>query len=165
VVAATLARADSPYFSAIISLGVIFRGETSHAQHIAEAVSNALAQIDPTAVESAGDIELNAGRRKVTVKAVNTGDRPIQIGSHYHFFEANKALDFDRAASFGMHLDIPAGTAVRFEPGEAKQITLAAFGGSGEIFGLNSLTNGSTKGEKSKADALKKAKAQGFKGA
>jgi len=112
-----------------------------------------------------GDIELNVGRKKVTIKAVNTGDRPIQIGSHYHFFEANKALDFDRAASFGMHLDIPAGTAVRFEPGEAKEITLVAFGGSGEIFGLNNLTDGSTKGEKSKADALKKAKAGRFKGA
>jgi len=112
-----------------------------------------------------GDIELNVGRKKVTIKAVNTGDRPIQIGSHYHFFEANKALDFDRAASFGMHLDIPAGTAVRFEPGEAKEVTLAAFGGSGEIFGLNNLTDGSTKGEKSKADALKKAKAGRFKGA
>src|SRR5258708_9176183 len=112
-----------------------------------------------------GDIELNAGRRKVTIKAMNTGDRPIQIGSHYHFFEANKALDFDRAASFGMHLDIPAGTAVRFEPGEAKQVMLAAFGGSGEIFGLNNLTDGTTKGEKAKTDALKKAKAQGFKGA
>ena len=112
-----------------------------------------------------GDIELNVGRKKVTIKAVNTGDRPIQIGSHYHFFEANKALDFDRAASFGMHLDIPAGTAVRFEPGEAKEITLVAFGGSGEIFGLNNLTDGSTKGEKNKADALKKAKALGFKGA
>jgi len=112
-----------------------------------------------------GDIELNAGRRKVTIKAMNTGDRPIQIGSHYHFFEANKALDFDRAASFGMHLDIPAGTAVRFEPGEAKQVTLAAFGGTGEIFGLNNLTDGTTKGEKAKTDALGKAKAQGFKGA
>ena len=112
-----------------------------------------------------GDIELNVGRKKVTIKAVNTGDRPIQIGSHYHFFEANKALDFDRAASFGMHLDVPAGTAVRFEPGEAKEVTLASFGGSGEIFGLNNLTDGSTKGEKAKADALKKAKAQGFKGA
>ncbi len=112
-----------------------------------------------------GDIELNAGRRKVTIKAVNTGDRPIQIGSHYHFFEANKALDFDRAGSFGMHLDIPAGTAVRFEPGEAKQVTLAAFGGSGEIFGLNNLTDGTTKGESSKSKALAKAKARGFKGA
>jgi len=112
-----------------------------------------------------GEIELNVGRRKATVKAVNTGDRPIQIGSHYHFFEANKALDFDRAASFGMHLDIPAGTAVRFEPGEVKEVTLASFGGSGKIFGLNNLTDGTTKGEKAKADALAKAKAQGFKGA
>src|SRR5262245_20956082 len=65
-----------------------------------------------------GDIEINAGRRRVTVTALNTGDRPIQIGSHYHFFEANRAMEFDRAAAFGMHLDIPAGTAVRFEPGE-----------------------------------------------
>jgi urease subunit gamma/beta len=112
-----------------------------------------------------GEIELNAGKRKATLKAVNSGDRPIQIGSHYHFFEANKALDFDRAASFGMHLDIPPGTAVRFEPGETKEVTLTAFGGSGEIFGLNSLTDGTTRGEKAKAEALKKAKAQGFKGA
>jgi urease subunit gamma/beta len=65
------------------------------------------------------DIELNAGRRKTTLAAVNTGDRPIQVGSHYHFFETNKALAFDRASAFGMHLDIPAGTAVRFEPGES----------------------------------------------
>lgn len=112
-----------------------------------------------------GEIELNRGRRKATLKARNTGDRPIQVGSHYHFFEANKALEFDRAAAFGMHLDIPAGTAVRFEPGEAKEVALTEFGGSGEIFGLNNLTDGSTKGEKAKAEALKKAKARGFKGA
>ena len=112
-----------------------------------------------------GDIELNAGRRKVTLKATNTGDRPIQVGSHYHFFEVNKALDFDREKSFGMHLDIPAGTAVRFEPGEAKEITLAEFGGTGEIFGLNSLTNGSTRSAVRKAEALEKAKRAGFKGA
>lgn len=110
------------------------------------------------------DIELNAGRRKGTVKVVNSGDRPVQIGSHFHFFEANKALDFDRAGAFGMHLDIPAGTAVRFEPGEAKEVTLAAFGGSGEIFGLNSLTEGGTGAER-KAGALAIAKARGFKGA
>jgi urease subunit gamma/beta len=112
-----------------------------------------------------GDIELNAGRRKAKLKAVNTGDRPIQIGSHYHFFEANKALDFDRATSFGMHLDVPAGTAVRFEPGESKEVTLTEFGGSGEIYGLNNLTDGTTKSEKSKVEALKKAKDRGFKGA
>jgi len=112
-----------------------------------------------------GDIELNVGRRKATIKATNTGDRPIQIGSHYHFFESNKALDFHRAAAFGMHLDIPAGTAVRFEPGEAKEVTLASFGGSGEIFGLNNLTDGSTHGDSRKNEALARAKAKGFRGA
>jgi urease subunit gamma/beta len=112
-----------------------------------------------------GDIEINAGRRKAKVRAVNTGDRPIQIGSHYHFFEANRALEFDRAAAFGMHLDIPAGTAVRFEPGEAKEVTLAAFGGTGEIHGLNSLTDGSTTNELSKEAALRLARERGFKGA
>ncbi|MEQ1880442.1 MAG: urease subunit beta [Burkholderiales bacterium] len=111
------------------------------------------------------DIELNVGRKKVKLKAVNTGDRPIQIGSHYHFFEANKALEFDRAAAFGMHLDIPAGTAVRFEPGEAKEVTLAEFGGTGEIVGLNNLTDGATRSVSRKADALAKARARGFKGA
>jgi urease subunit gamma/beta len=112
-----------------------------------------------------GDIEINAGRRKVSLRAVNTGDRPIQIGSHFHFFEVNKALQFDREQAFGMHLDIPAGTAVRFEPGEAKQVTLCEFGGTGEIFGLNSLTNGSTRSAARKAEAVRKAKEQGFKGA
>ncbi len=112
-----------------------------------------------------GDIEINAGRAKATVKATNTGDRPIQVGSHFHFFEVNKALEFDRAQAFGMHLDIPAGTAVRFEPGEAKQVTLVAFGGTGEIFGLNSLTNGSTRSASRKAEALRLAKEKGFRGA
>jgi urease subunit gamma/beta len=112
-----------------------------------------------------GDIEINAGRRRVTLKAVNTGDRPIQIGSHFHFFEVNKALQFERAKAFGMHLDIAAGTAVRFEPGETKEVTLCEFGGTGEVFGLNSLTNGSTRSPARKAEALRKAKEQGFKGA
>jgi urease subunit gamma/beta len=112
-----------------------------------------------------GDIEINAGRRKAAVKAINTGDRPIQVGSHFHFFEVNKALDFEREKAFGMHLDIPAGTAVRFEPGEAKEVTLVEFGGTGEIFGLNSLTDGSTRSASRKGDALRKAKERGFKGA
>ena len=112
-----------------------------------------------------GDIEINVSRRKDVVRVTNSGDRPIQVGSHFHFFEANKALDFDREKSFGMHLDIPAGTAVRFEPGEAKEVTLAAFGGTGEIFGLNGLTNGTTKGDSSKSDALARARERGFKGA
>ena len=112
-----------------------------------------------------GDIEINAGRRKVTLRAVNTGDRPIQIGSHYHFFEANRALEFDRAASFGMHLDIPAGTAVRFEPGEGKQVTLTTFGGEVENHGIKSLTNGSTAREVDQEEALRLARGRGFKGA
>src|SRR4029450_12822680 len=93
-----------------------------------------------TAVD--GTIDLNAGRRSVKLKAQNTGDRPIQIGSHFHFFEVNKAMEFDRAAAFGMRLDIPAGTPVRFEPGAWKEVTLVTFGGRSELTGLNSLTNG-----------------------
>ncbi len=112
-----------------------------------------------------GEIELNAGRPKGSVKVTNTGDRPVQVGSHYHFFEVNKALHFDRALSFGMHLDIPAGTAVRFEPGEAKEVALVAFGGSGELFGLNSLTDGSHRSEANKEAALLRARERGFKGA
>lgn len=112
-----------------------------------------------------GDIEINAGRSKTKVKAINTGDRPIQVGSHFHFFEVNKALDFDRSKAFGMHLDIPAGTAVRFEPGEAKEVELVAFGGTGEIYGLNSLTNGSTRSANRKEEALRLARERGFKGA
>jgi urease subunit gamma/beta len=112
-----------------------------------------------------GEIEINAGRPKVSIKVVNTGDRPVQVGSHYHFFETNKALEFDRAAAYGMHLDIAAGTAVRFEPGESKEVELVAFGGTGEIFGLNSLTLGSTRSEARKAEALRTARNRGFKGA
>jgi len=112
-----------------------------------------------------GDIEINAGRRTVMVVAKNTGDRPIQIGSHYHFFEANKALEFDRGKAFGMHLDIPAGTSVRFEPGESKKVTLVEFGGTGELFGLNNLTAGTVRTEGNKAAALKRARERGFKGA
>jgi urease subunit gamma/beta len=116
-------------------------------------------------ITAEGDIEISAGRTKATVRALNTGDRPIQVGSHFHFFEVNKALDFDRAKAFGMHLDIPAGTAVRFEPGEAKDVTLVSFGGTGEIYGLNSLTNGSTRSENRKHDALRLAREKGFRGA
>jgi len=91
-----------------------------------------------------GDIELNAGRDTAEVAVVNTGDRPIQVGSHFHFFEVNRALRFDRAATFGMHLDIASGTAVRFEPGEERLVALTTFGGSREISGLNDMTNGPT---------------------
>ena len=115
-------------------------------------------------IPAEGEIEINRGRRRQELTATNTGDRPIQIGSHYHFFEANRALEFERALSFGMHLDIPAGTAVRFEPGESKAVTLVAFGGSGEVFGLNALTDGSTAPSAREA-ALERARARGFRGA
>lgn len=107
-----------------------------------------------------GEIELNAGRERVTLTVCNTGDRPIQIGSHFHFFEANKALDFDRAAAFGFRLDIPAGTAARFDPGQEKEVALCTFGGRKHLSGLNNLTNGDTK-----EVALERARAAGFKGA
>lgn len=116
-------------------------------------------------IAAEGDLEVNAGRERARVKVVNTGDRPVQVGSHYHFFETNRALEFDRDAAFGMHLDIPAGTAVRFEPGETKEVDLVAFGGSGELYGLNDLTRGSVRSEGVKQQALQRARSRGFKGA
>lgn len=89
-----------------------------------------------------GEIELNAGRETVRLIVVNKGDRPIQVGSHYHFFEVNRALSFSREEAFGMRLAIPAGTAVRFEPGEEKPVLLVELGGTKRSFGLNALTNG-----------------------
>lgn len=93
-----------------------------------------------------GDIELNAGRDTAEVSVVNTGDRPIQVGSHFHFFEVNRALRFDRSRAFGMHLDIASGTAVRFEPGEERVVALTTFGGERRISGLNDMTDGPTTG-------------------
>src|SRR5215471_18541782 len=91
---------------------------------------------------SADDIELNAGRATVRVIVRNTGDRPIQVGSHYHFFEVNAALEFDRKAAYGMRLDIAAGTAMRFEPGEEKEAPLVAFAGARAVYGHNGKVNG-----------------------
>lgn len=88
-----------------------------------------------------GEIELNSGRGTSTLSVVNTGDRPIQVGSHFHFFEVNRALSFDRRAAYGMHLDIASGTAVRFEPGEERAVQLTDFGGTRELYGLNDMTN------------------------
>ena len=84
-----------------------------------------------------GEIELNAGRKTVTLSVANTGDRPIQVGSHYHFFETNEALAFDRGQARGMRLNIPAGTAVRFEPGQSREVTLVAYGGNRKVYGFN----------------------------
>jgi urease subunit beta len=90
----------------------------------------------------AGDIEANQGRRTASVLVENTGDRPIQVGSHFHFFEVNRALNFDRASSYGMRLNIAAGTAVRFEPGEEKEVLLVDFGGARRVFGHSARVNG-----------------------
>ena len=84
-----------------------------------------------------GDIEINAGRPRVTLSVANRGDRPIQVGSHYHFFETNEALDFDRAQARGFRLDIAAGTAVRFEPGQTRTVTLVALAGDRIVHGFN----------------------------
>ena len=88
-------------------------------------------------ITARGEIELNAGQQTIIVKVANTGDRPIQVGSHYHFFETNKGLDFDRDKARGMRLDIPSGTAVRFEPGQTRSVTLVPYRGDRLVFGFN----------------------------
>lgn len=87
-------------------------------------------------ITAAGDIELNAGAETVTIRVANTGDRPVQVGSHYHFFETNEGLSFDREKARGMRLDIAPGTAVRFEPGQQRDVTLVPFGGARRVFGF-----------------------------
>ncbi len=94
-------------------------------------------------------IEYNIGRNTEKIKVRNTGDRPIQVGSHFHFFEANRYLEFDRPAAFGCHLNIPATSAIRFEPGEEKEVEVVAFGGKQRVIGFNDLTNGYTGGQDS----------------
>jgi urease subunit beta len=89
-----------------------------------------------------GELELNAGRPVTTVLVANTGDRPVQVGSHFHFFEVNAALEFNREAARGLRLDIPASTAVRFEPGDSREVQLVPFAGNRRIFGFNGLVNG-----------------------
>jgi urease subunit beta len=93
-------------------------------------------------IPQTGEIELNAGRPTLRVRVANTGDRPIQIGSHFHFYEVNSALDFDRESTKGMRLNIPAGTAVRFEPGDDREVELVTYAGSREIYGFNGLVEG-----------------------
>jgi len=103
----------------------------------------------------------NAGRRTVTIVVENTAERDIQVTSHYHFFEVNKRLRFDRALAFGMHLDIPPGTTVRFEPGERREVRLVEFGGGKRLIGFAGLTNGQANDE-TKGAALQRARVQGF---
>lgn len=110
----------------------------------------------------------NVGRETVELEVANVGDRPIQVGSHFHFFEVNRSLRFERARAFGMRLNIPAGTAVRFEPGDHKKVTLVALGGTMQVHGLNGLTNGPANpagADAGKKKAVDAAKSQGFEGA
>jgi len=107
-------------------------------------------------------ITANVGKTITSVSVRNTGDRPIQVGSHTHFFEANKALEFPREKSYGYHLNIPAGTSVRFEPGETRKIELTEFGGKKIVYGFSGLVNGSL--EEKQKEAFKKASEKGFKG-
>jgi urease beta subunit len=93
-------------------------------------------------IAQSGDITLNAGRKSVTISVTNSGDRPVQVGSHYHFFETNPALQFDRKAARGMRLDIPSGTAVRFEPGQTRDVTLIAYAGARKVFGFRAAVMG-----------------------
>ena len=111
-------------------------------------------------IPAEGNILLNAGASAVQVPVTNGGDRPIQVGSHFHFFEANRALLFDRAAAYGRRLDVPSGTAVRFEPGETRTVALIAFGGAGVVRGLNGLTDGPL--AQVREQALRRADERGF---
>ena len=110
----------------------------------------------------AGPVEANAGRRTARLLVKNTGDRPIQVGSHFHFFETNASLLFDRTASYGMRLNIASGTAVRFEPGEEKEIELTEFGGAKVIHGFNGLVAGPLTVAGAREQAIDRAKTEGF---
>jgi urease subunit beta len=110
-------------------------------------------------------VEINVGRKKTTVRVSNTGDRAIQVGSHYHFFEVNRALEFDRAAAYGMHLDIASGTAVRFEPGDTREVGLCAYGGNGRMVGFSNLVNGGLNAADTRIASMRRAMELNFKGA
>lgn len=112
-------------------------------------------------IPAEGYITLNEGKNTVKIVVANKGDRPVQVGSHFHFFEVNKCLSFDRAAAYGYHLDVPSGTSVRFEPGEEKEVQLTELGGRKRVFGLNDLTCAQTT-EATKAASLENSKLKGF---
>jgi len=108
------------------------------------------------------EIELNKGRTVVTIKVNNTGDRPVQIGAHYHFFEVNKALVFDRTKAYGMRLDLPSGTSVRFEPGDVKEVKLVPYGGRRVVLGFNGLVMGRLDDPYTRETSLKRCTDQGY---
>jgi len=109
-------------------------------------------------------VEINAGRRTCKLKVRNTGDRPIQIGSHYHFFEVNRALDFDRPQAMGMHLNVPGGLAIRIEPGDEREVDLVEFGGKKRVVGFNNLVDGGLTAKWTIKQALERARTLEFKG-
>lgn len=147
--------------------------QSSAAPAAAAAAKPAATKAAPTGpggyIVAPGFIELNPGRPRTTLTVRNTGDRPVQIGSHFHFFEVNRYLEFDRAAAFGQRLDIPANTAVRFEPGDEKDVTLVPYGGKQFVFGFNNLVDGWTGDgptpdyRPNKAHSIAKAEELGFK--
>ncbi|MGB3344816.1 MAG: urease subunit beta [Aequorivita sp.] len=108
-------------------------------------------------------IVCNADQESITIKVTNTGDRPVQVGSHYHFFEVNKMISFDRQKAFGKRMDILAGTAMRFEPGESTEVHLINFGGSRMLYGCSDLTQGDTTSKESLEKAMKKMESKNFK--
>jgi urease beta subunit len=135
------------------------RGESRDAK---KALIQSAAVIPGEIILGEGDIVAFNGRRTVELIVANTGDRPIQVGSHCHFFEANRALRFDREKAYGFRLQVPAGTAVRFEPGEDKRVTLVSIGGNRVAYGINGLTHGRLDDPHVKQQALAKAKELGF---
>ncbi|WP_146362371.1 urease subunit beta [Arthrobacter yangruifuii] len=116
----------------------------------------------PTYHHREEDIEINAGRPSVTLLVSNTGDRAVQVGSHFHFFETNKALLFERELAYGMHLDVPAGTGIRFEAGDTREVTLTAYAGNRRIIGFNNLVDGGLDSAATKIRAMARMKELGF---
>jgi urease beta subunit len=125
-------------------------------------VGRQIAQIPGEWLLCADPIEINAGRRTLRISVRNTGDRPIQIGSHFHFFEVNPALAFDRPATLGMRLDVPSGQSIRFEAGDERDVELVAFGGFGRVIGFNGLLDAATSARPAVAEALQRAQSRGF---
>ncbi|OKL38514.1 urease subunit beta [Pontibacter flavimaris] len=110
-----------------------------------------------------GEIKCNAGRPVISIAVTNTGDRPVQVGSHCHFFEINRQMLFDRQKAFGLRLNVAAGTSVRFEPGEEKEVELVPIGGARRVFGINNLVDGDTVLDRSKTAAMRRMEENGFK--
>ena len=109
-----------------------------------------------------GDIEINADRPAMEIVMVNTGDRPIQIGAHYHLAECNRAMAFDREAAFGMRLDVPSGSAVRFEPGQSRKVQITTYVGRQVAYGMNNMTNGSVRSDIIKEQTMRRLRAEGY---